>query len=342
MRENGKVEGMSGTTPARKKVLFIGHRPPGRFAVYYYRRSRKIVAVVPGGGRDQDWERLLESAVVPAPQEPFFPDEKLDRVKPDRIYVTYTDEAVHPNTHRAAYRHGDTPVTPSAREILQRRRSAARARRATMLYQDRHPKSALREARAVYADALSRACEDLSKEMQAQRQWFRSRFLRSVRPTGQMWRRLRVRGVPPVETMFTAIDYSPKVRFTIRQKRAVLAIANNGPLSLSPEGAKYCNDVLEAQRRHQPVPTLEIPPDAREHWERNSDGELKVCQDPVWRDCYLTACLIRKMRARLYRIPCGCYVFAERCARPRCHVHLPARSPSESCETATIGPALST
>ncbi len=301
-RRPESTEGKTISDVAKEKVPFIGHRPPGRLVVYY-RHKGDIVCVSPSG-RDRDWERALQGSPDPG----------------ERVYLTFTDEPVEPmhlaTAYRAVHWRGDIPITPSAREVRGRLRAAARARRASFYHRDRHPRSALREARRVYAAALVTSCEDLSPEEKKTRGWFLSCFLRRAAPSVGMWCQLRESGTPPVETLFTALDYLPEVPWTKRRKRSAYAVGFAGELARyvnTPEGEANRERVLTAQAHGEPMPLLDIPLENRVGGAR---------EDPRWLRRHDESCLLRKARMRLCRCDlCNRWLFAAPGGHPRCPMH---------------------
>ncbi len=295
------------------KIPFTGHKPPGRWAVYYYGKRKKrtevfwqgadgdLVCVNPG--RDEDYERHLRDP---------------GRNDPDPIYLTFTVEPVRPDTHRAVYRRGDILVTPPARVLRRRLRMMERAHRARFQRGNRHPRSALRDGRAVYRAALTATWGDFPVEEQRRREDL-ERFLRSAHPPAKRWRWLAQRGVPPVEMLFTPLDYVPKVGFTKRQRRCLAVVDLAGELARymnSLEGAAYREEGLAAQARGEPLPVLDIPLECREGGAR---------EDPRWFRRYDESCLLRKAGARLsFCGRCRRYVFAIRDVSSRCPAHSPA------------------
>ena len=315
------LEGKPGANITAGKATVFGHKPPGRFAVYY-RRSGDIAAVVPGGP-DRVWEQGLEHAVDPM------------RAESDRIYLTYTDDAVLPDTHRIAYRRGDKAVTPAPRIARQRWRAAERRGRSAMYRSNRHPRSALRAARATFRTALAAWRHDLVSKREQGHPWrledatktallrrfaqkrLVRRLLRLSKPSPALWRKLKRQGTPPAEMFFTSLDYVPTVNFTKRQLRLLAAFGFASEFTRftnSPEGAKYREQVIAAQSRGELMPVVEIPIECREGG---------IHQDQRWLRRYDLSALMRKGRMRLCHCRCGYYFFARNGAPPRCPSHDP-------------------
>lgn len=319
---------------AEKKTTIVrrigpnGRLKPGGRAVYYWHDSGDIVAVVPGG-RDEKFESSLRAS-------------RHD----DRIYVTFTDDAAHPDTHRVTYQRGDIAITPPRREVLDSVRAAKRARRAANQRPDRHLKGRLREARAEYRIMAANLSAVTVRAAQRSRRfrllpvaskrlhswwkarqharWFVSRIVNEVAPSVESWQLLLSRGAPVIDRLFTPFDFLEGARWTKRQRRYARAIGFAGELAgyvNTREGAWYRQQILTGQRRHKPF--LEPPGD--DPHDRYPKYHRPYAKNPAWQRRYADWCIIRQAGLKLRRCArCGRHFFTEQYARARCPRHPPA------------------